>query len=410
MRSNSSIFRLVLSLALVAVLASTGALARSAKKGETTISVPIFFATDREKLAGKNGGITFGRQLLDPADGMYYGMKRVDVFATAQTIDDDRELLRWGWRILQPAGTENGESAGKGGGETADNADAGRDCEIAQFDEQVFDEEGTEKLISMMRKAISESQRKEFLVFVHGCCVDFEESMKQSAALENSVKVPVVAYCWGCTKGNYPGSLLAYPRSQERFNKFLTDILKAFPKERISIVGNSIGNSLVINFCAQRRPEETGRQINDIFMSRADVDAFAFKSQLKYIRSHSNNIILYVARNDPQINISGVLRWLSLPAQHGERVGNLRSMLQTEPSLTVLDVSPLKMGHSIPCESISDILKNHGTIPQQSDNFVYTREADNLVRVTRVNKPKSQATKNLATPSARDLKAARAEN
>ena len=141
-------------------------------------------------------------------------------------------------------------------------------------------------------------------------------------------------------------------------------MLTAFPKEKISVVSSSIGTQLVYNFCLQRRPEDYGnRGIDELIFSRADLDDVVFKSQLESIVRHSKKLIVYVSKNDFQINVSGTLRWFFFPTQHGERAGHLRAGLQIEPSLTVLDVSPLRMGHVIPYESVADILEHNGEVP-----------------------------------------------
>lgn len=355
---------------MTVVIGSAGAFARiQSTDDQASLNLPIIFATDREREC-KDGGMNYTRQMLEPADGMNYGIRRVDIEAPSPAEEELACLKNWGWTAMPYRKRKRELEA------------IAAPVVPPDFSESVFEKDGQAKLVEITRKALAESGRKELLIYVHGCCLDFDESMRQSAALEEAVKAPVVAYCWGCTKGNYAGSLLAYPRTQERFNDFMVAMLKAFPTEKISVVANSIGNSLLINFALQRRIGDTGRMIDNIFMSRADVDDFAFKSQLKYMRAHSRNIILYVAKNDPQINISGVLRWFSLPSQHGERVGNSRSALQSEPSLIVLDVSPLKMGHVIPYHSISDIIDNHGVVPDRSERYEYTRGSDNLVRVT----------------------------
>lgn len=159
-------------------------------------------------------------------------------------------------------------------------------------------------------------------------------------------------------------------------------MLTAFPNERISIVSSSIGVQLVHHFCLERRPEDYGnRTIDEIVYSRGDLDDVVLKSQLDAITRHSKKVIIIVAKNDFQINISGTLRWFFYPSQHGERVGHLRSSLQTESPLTVLDVSPLKLGHVIPYDCVAELISNKGDVPSDSRLFHYNHQEDNLYRV-----------------------------
>ncbi|HEY9787503.1 MAG TPA: alpha/beta hydrolase [Candidatus Obscuribacterales bacterium] len=352
-------------------------MAKRAQQDELRLSLPIFFATDREAEQKKGNEFDYGDQIIEPIDAISYGIRQQETKARIASIGPGKD---WGWTIVP-------EKGGPGAAIAADTASASSH----EFATVAFAADRKDALFARVRSALAKCDRKEIVVFVHGCCLTFKESMRQAAALESRVKVPVIAYCWGCSLG-YAGSNLAYPRTQERFNDFMTSVMREFPEERITLVGNSLGNSVIISFCLQRRVDEIGRRLNNIFLARADVDAVAFKSQVKYLKNFSDNVILYVASNDPQINISGVLRWFAFPTQHGERVGNLRSMLQTESSVMVLDVSPLKMKHTIPYQSIADIVFNNGVIPDQSNEYVYKRESDNLVRVSPIEKAQTSKT------------------
>lgn len=345
------------------------------KHGETRVSVPVFLATDRKinESDGK-GEIDFGKQVIDPLDVMTYGLVREDTLCTLPDTDKQKQLIESGWYIytppVEPKKTKDQEAA-----ELKSAVDP-------RFQPQVFTDSGFEKLAASLEDAMKSQppDRRGFVIYVHGCCLDFKGSMQQAADLASSVQAPVLAYSWGCSTG-YGGSSLGYPRTQERFNNFLIALMKAFPKERVCIVGNSIGNHLLINFCLQCRPEDYGRQIDELVISRADIDDVAFRSQLHHVEEHTKKVILYVAKNDFQINLSGTLRWFFYPTQHGERAGHVRAHLYTKPSLTVLDVSPLKMGHVIPYDSVADLFGNMGSVPNDSSSYHYVHENSNLYRV-----------------------------
>ena len=251
------------------------------------------------------------------------------------------------------------------------------------FDEsKVFGVNRFDKLTDQLQEALEKQkvERPSFVIYVHGCCVDFDCSMKQAADLASSVKVPVVAYSWGSSMG-YAGSIMAAPRTQERFNTFIVRLLRRFPDAKIGLVGNSLGNSVVLNYCLQRRAKDSGRALDTIFLSRADVDAASLKSQISHLKQHSEKIVLFVAKNDFQINLSGTLRWFFFPTQHGERVGHSRAMLQKEDALTVIDVSPLKMGHLIPYDALADLFENDGNVPGRSKQYRFERKDGNLYQV-----------------------------
>jgi hypothetical protein len=95
------------------------------------------------------------------------------------------------------------------------------------------------------------------------------------------------------------------------------------------------------------------------------------------------HVCLYVAKNDPQINLSGVLRWFFNPKDQSERVGNARSapMFCCDQPVAVYDVSALKLKHIMPHRAISELLNNNGNPPEDSPVYVYTPGKDNVVRV-----------------------------
>lgn len=384
---------LVIALALVAAaslwLPCGSALAEKCcqqvqnKLGSSTASIPILFATDRAQKFGDGKEIDFGIQVIVPIEAIFYGLKREDAHCNIGDDDARQKLRDTGWLIYPPEATKKSDR------------EVFREQQSLFDKSQVFGGDGFTELISRAKTMLNTAPTREIVIYVHGCCLDYNGSMRQAADLASSVKAPVIAYCWGCSKG-YAGSSLAYPRTQERFNKFLERVLAALPNERICVVSNSIGTQLITNFCLQSRPEDYGgRNIDEIILSRADLDDVALKSQLEHINRHAKKVIVYVAKNDFQINVSGTLRWFFYPKQHGERAGHLRSALQSEPSLTVLDVSPLKLGHVIPYDSVADILSNKGDVPVDSKLYHYDHLEDNLYRVA----PQMNAEKEVATTS-----------
>lgn len=333
--------------------------------GESRVSLPVFFATDRAQVITTKKDIDYGKQIIYPLDALSYGFKRMD--STCLLPDNMESLVKSGW-LVYPA--EAKKKTQRENFAIESNAEVSH--AIPSFDE----------MVAKIKTSLESSQRKGIVIYVHGCCLNFNESMQQAADLASSVQIPVVAYSWGCSMG-YAGSSMAFPRTQERFNRFLIQMLNAFPDEKISVVSSSIGTQLVHNFCLQRRPEDYANRkgIDELIFSRADLDDVAFKSQLDSVVRHSKKLVFYVSKNDFQINVSGTLRWFFFPSQHGERAGHLRSGLQSEPSLTVLDVSPLKMGHVIPYESVADLLEHDGEVPSDSRLYQYRHEEDNLYRV-----------------------------
>jgi len=234
--------------------------------------------------------------------------------------------------------------------------------------------------------AQSQSTDKKVVVFVHGCCTNFPLATAQAASLAEYTGATVLMYDWGSPLISYGGSLLTYPRSQERFNRFMLDVAKAFIDQRVSVVGFSMGNQLLDNFLLQYKPSDVGRQFDQIIFSRADMDAIAFRTHMARVTAHAKHTFIYSSNNDSQLIISDALRAVASPSQHGKRLGDTRSNVRSEDTLTVLDVSPLKMNHSIPYEVIAEFLASDGEIPRSATHEYATLE-DGVLKVSDKHSP-----------------------
>lgn len=372
-------------ITLMLFIAGDSVLGRSKEQTSAGIlPVPIFFVTDRETKDNRDKDIDFGPQLNDPLDHTVYGVRAADIpsHRAPQIIDT---LSSWAFcdslttdpnrRCLTPSTASNLPTS-----TTVPIAPSNARCESCA--DQKF--KSFAEMATKLRAAVDRSGKKSFLVFVHGCCVGFRKSVQQAGDLAVSAQVPVVMYDWGSPWGNYAGSALACPRSQERFNQFLMDIAKEFPEERIGIVALSMGGQLVDNFCLQHKPQDVGRQFDDIFFARADMDSVLFKSHLPSIDRHSKHIYIYSAHNDFQINISGLLRTIALPASPGRRLGHTNAVLKPTPTLSVIDVSALKLNHLLPNRVIGEMFSTMNGLPTDSTEYAYTTDSKGVVHVSKL--------------------------
>lgn len=367
LRSLLLVVMAVLVSGLFAPAGNAACKCKKARNKESCVSLPILFATDRAQILKTKKEIDYGKQIVFPLDSISYGFKRTDVTCDFSDKAESDDASKLGWVVYPPELNK-----------AHLRSDFLKQQNDVEFSHALT---GFDELVSKTKEMMEKSGKHQIVIYVHGCCLDFDGSISQAADLASSVKAPVVAYCWGCSKG-YGGSSVSFPRTQERFNKFMLQMLSSFPDARISIVSSSIGTQLVHHFCLERRPEDYGsRPIDEIIYSRADLDDVVLKSQIESLTRHSKKVIIFVAKNDFQINLSGTLRWFFYPSQHGERVGHLRASLQSETPLTVLDVSPLKMGHVIPYDCVAELIGNKGDVPSDSRLFHYEHKEDNLYRV-----------------------------
>jgi esterase/lipase superfamily enzyme len=288
----------------------------------------VFFATDREQHAGKN--LRFGAQLNEPLDHIAYG-----VIGNRGVAPDNERLYH-------------------------------------DFDAMSKD----------LHDAVARSEKGELVIFVHGCCVSFREAVRQSTQLVHQVDTPVLLYDWGSPTASYQGSILACPRSQERFNKFMLQVSHQFPKEKIALVGLSMGGIFIDNFFLQYRPAEVGRPFDQVVFARTDMDSIAFKTHIPRISEHAKRLFVYAGKNDLAMNMSQLIRFVSSPVVHGERVGRLAAHLTKQKALQVIDVSPLKLNHKLPCAVVADMLACEGAKPA-GGQYNYIELSDGLWQVQR---------------------------
>ncbi len=140
---------------------------------------------------------------------------------------------------------------------------------------------------------------------------------------------------------------------------------------------------MIVEYCLETCEHSELRKFDNIILSRADMDAFAFKTQVRHVLGKESTSVSMSRKNDPQINLSGVLRWFFNPSDRSERVGNSRSAAQfnCSQSVVVYDVSALKLKHIMPHRAVSELLNNNGCAPDDSPVYEYTPDKDNVVRI-----------------------------
>ncbi len=291
-----TLFRLILSLIILTVCHCSPAWAVSADAERKILSLPILYVTDRSKAAFHGDHQDFGVQMIEPVDALYYGCQQVKVKVTPSEAEEMQNLPTWGWSLrnekdIKPVtgtapahvtlkasknetsttGTPAAETSTSETSKSATNTEASttettttetstaatsttetktaetsttessttaKSDQESGFQNQVFDkEQDFQSLVASLRKAMEINKRREFIIFVHGCCIGFEGSMNQAAALEEATRIPVINYAWGSVRGNYGGSTMTLPRSQERFNNLVRRLLKEFPDEKITLAG-----------------------------------------------------------------------------------------------------------------------------------------------------------------------------
>lgn len=324
------------------------------KTVETT--VPVYFATDRRKKEAAD--LVFKEQVTDNLEYLNYGVINEKVKLKHVPADSRFKSCSYS----QPSPEDINEAKAVYFPKMPDNS--------------TFD---FTKLIDQLKQ--SGSTDKGLIVHVHGCCMGFTHAAVDAALTSAWLDTPVVLYDWGSPFGGYAGSLQACERSEARFNKFMSDLTKEVPPEKITIVGFSLGNQLIVDFLLQNHDK---RKYKDLILTRPDLDLITFQSHLPKLIDKSEQIHLYLARNDFIVHCSGGIRRLVSPWAAADRVGTSKTGFRSYENITVLDVSHVDGLHTIPNAVMSDIYKNNGAIPEKSDHFKYTLAENGIFEVTKL--------------------------
>ncbi len=292
------------------------------------VSFPVLFATDRRQVESRPGQFKFKEQQIEDLDKVVYGV-----------IHDKKE------------------------------GDADKNLDFGEF--------------SRLAKEYSKKSPKGVIVYLHGCCMNFQSSAQQAELTSKALQAPVIMYDWGSRAGSYAGSMQACERSQERFNRFMDKLTETIPAEQITIVGFSLGNQIIVDYCLQT---QSNRQFKDIIMVRPDLDLVTFKSHVSRVSSRTQKIHLYTARNDIALACSKSLRCIATPATPIMRLGLgvAKDDISSVSNLTVLEVSQVDpILHLAPNPIMAELFKNDGVPPSNSADFEYQARRDGIVEVLR---------------------------
>ena len=320
-------------------------------------TIPVFFATDRRQEAP---ALVFKEQVTENIDYLNFGV--INEKIKVKNFHQENKLNSCSYSRL-----------------SSEESTSSKPVFFPKMpDDGTFD-------FAQLAEKMKESKGKDkgVIVHVHGCCMGFSHAAVDAALTSAWLDTPVVLYDWGSPFGAYAGSLQACERSQQRFNKFMGQLTKEVAPEKITIVGFSLGNQLIVDYLLQT---DEKRRFKDLILTRPDLDLVTFQSHLPKISPKANQIHLYFARNDIALHFSSGLRKLVSPWSTSKRLGTSKNGFAQYENITVLDVSKIDGLHTIPNAVMADMQKNHGVIPQNSDRFKYTLAENGVFEVSRLGK------------------------
>ena len=199
-----------------------------------------------------------------------------------------------------------------------------------------------------IRDRIARAERKDAFVFVHGFNVAFEDAVYRTAQFAYDLQVPIapILYSWPSAATLSPIGYSTDAESnrwtERHLRWFLEDVLARTGAERVHLVAHSMGNKALVNALDMMGPS-TARKFGQIILTAPDIDADQFVQLAAAIRRSGERATLYASANDIALTASKKL-------QGGyRRAGDASGGVVVVPGIDSIDVSVLKtdfLGHS----------------------------------------------------------------
>jgi esterase/lipase superfamily enzyme len=200
----------------------------------------------------------------------------------------------------------------------------------------------------------------EVVIFVHGCCANYDTSMERAAKVAAHMQVPVMLYDWVSPKGfsRYLENETREQQTIDGFCKFLANATKIVSPENVILIGHSMGAQFVDGAMVRRadRMAENSSipQFKEIILSNGDVDAKAFLNHIHEFASNAKKTRIYFSKNDDRLRMSA--------AAHGgfDRVGApgaLITDLVNSNTADFIDITANNTGHELPFWVVANLHK-----------------------------------------------------
>lgn len=198
----------------------------------------------------------------------------------------------------------------------------------------------------LMSSRVSESQRREILVFVHGFSVGFDDAVRRAAqiAYDISFDGAPVLYSWPSQ-----ASVSSYTIDENNaawtvphFLSFLHDLSVKTGAKRIHVVAHSMGNRPVVETLYRLSRKPAYVPLANVLFMAPDVDADTFRALVNDIRRPTGRLTLYASQNDRALGASHLVHGYS-------RAGDAGPEIILLPGMDTIDASAADtslLGHS----------------------------------------------------------------
>jgi esterase/lipase superfamily enzyme len=201
-----------------------------------------------------------------------------------------------------------------------------------------------------LRRCVSDSEKKQCFVFVHGYNTKFEDAVRRSAQLAYDLNFDGAPICFSWPS---EGELWGYHSDQNDvawaesdLRQFLHDVAANSQAESIHIIAHSMGNRVVTEVLKTISLEMklNAPLFDEVVLTAPDIDADYFQRDIApYIVHAARRVTLYASSNDKALMASQEF--------HGgkPRAGDSGETLLLLPGIQTIDVSAVDtsfLGHS----------------------------------------------------------------
>ncbi len=200
-----------------------------------------------------------------------------------------------------------------------------------------------------MKYSFTSMNKKDILIFIHGFSNQFDESVRRAGQIAYDLDFPGIAmtYSWpsqgSFSVSNYEKDEIFSNKSIPYLKKFLLDVIKNAPNQKINIIAHSMGNRVLVNAIADIENQSEGTVFNQVILAAPDVNAKIFKEDiLPKMQGKAKKITLYASSEDKALMVSRILH-------NQSRLGESGKYLTVINGIDTIDstgIDPSTMGHS----------------------------------------------------------------
>jgi len=203
--------------------------------------------------------------------------------------------------------------------------------------------------LEKLARAVSEAERPEIFVFIHGYNRSFNQVSKQVAAFTDNTGFPGVPMLWSWPSSRTPQGYLEDETnmrwSQPHALRFLRDVMSVAGVERVHLIGHSLGGRALVELTVQRLIPEGDAldRIGQYVLLAPDIDTAIFRRDHAPVLAEAGlAVTLYTSANDKAMASARTLR--SYP-----RAGDSKTGVLVAPGIETIDVTAANrsiLGHS----------------------------------------------------------------